>query len=604
MHRMPVRGLVIAMVGALLALPVAAGAHEGADDSPDLPNPLIEKLAHLPRPAERPAAAAAAPPVPLPPMPGGFELVGHEPLRNRGMNSALAVHGHYVYVGNRTDGTHSDGGVMVVDVADPSAPRIVGEIGPPDEGNPGESSRELRILPQQGLLMVLNHGCSEAIHRCASAATTVGFAPTDSNIRFYDITGANAAAPKLVSEYLAPRNQPQIPHEFVVWNDPQRPGRTLMFWTAPSSAEEGGRPNLYVTDISGAREGRFVELAEWSTVIVNEERDNRLHSLTLSPDGRRAHLAFLGGGFLVADTSDFADAAAAPQVRLVTPVENRVFWTDPGAHSAIKVPGRDYALVTDEVYGRLGGVLAAHGCPWGWVRMIDIAQPERPRIAAEYKLPVNDPAFCESVSEERNNFTSLSAHNPTLTRNLAFLTWHSAGLQAIDISDPAQPRPAGAYMPEPLPSVQTEDPALSSGEDKVVMWSFPVIKDGLIYVIDLRNGLYILRYRGPYEDEVARVGFLDGNSNSGDAARLEEPDPAPTAAPAATPAATPPARRRCLSRRPRSLRRGLTRGQVIRRVGRPARRAPRLYRYCIAGGGSVTVAFSRRYRVRLVRIHR
>ncbi|HEV2061844.1 MAG TPA: hypothetical protein VGR12_03245, partial [Solirubrobacteraceae bacterium] len=63
-------------------------------------------------------------------------------------------------------------------------------------------------------------------------------------------------------------------------------------------------------------------------------------------------------------------------------------------------------------------------------------------------------------------------------------------------------------------------PALSSGRDKVVMWSFPVIKDGLVYVVDLRNGLYVLRYRGPHEREVARAQFLDGNSNSGDAVAL------------------------------------------------------------------------------------
>ena len=46
-----------------------------------------------------------------------------------------------------------------------------------------------------------------------------------------------------------------------------------------------------------------------------------------------------------------------------------------------------------------------------------------------------------------------------------------------------------------------EDPRLSSDPDtgrneKVVMWSYPVIQDGLIYVIDLRNGLYVLKYRG------------------------------------------------------------------------------------------------------------
>ena len=33
------------------------------------------------------------------------------------------------------------------------------------------------------------------------------------------------------------------------------------------------------------------------------------------------------------------------------------------------------------------------------------------------------------------------------------------------------------------------------------MWSYPIIEDGLIYVVDIRNGLYVLEYHGPYEDE-------------------------------------------------------------------------------------------------------
>ena len=49
-----------------------------------------------------------------------------------------------------------------------------------------------------------------------------------------------------------------------------------------------------------------------------------------------------------------------------------------------------------------------------------------------------------------------------------------------------------------------EDPRLSSDPDtgrneKVVMWSYPIIQDGLIYVVDLRNGLYVLKYSGPFE---------------------------------------------------------------------------------------------------------
>jgi hypothetical protein len=81
-------------------------------------------------------------------------------------------------------------------------------------------------------------------------------------------------------------------------------------------------------------------------------------------------------------------------------------------------------------------------------------------------------------------------------------------------------------MPEPLDEVLLEDPRLSSDPDtgrneKVVMWSYPIIKDGLIYVIDLRNGLYVLKYRGAFEKEVSRIGFLEGNSNQGDALCFE-----------------------------------------------------------------------------------
>jgi hypothetical protein len=53
------------------------------------------------------------------------------------------------------------------------------------------------------------------------------------------------------------------------------------------------------------------------------------------------------------------------------------------------------------------------------------------------------------------------------------------------------------------------------------MWSYPVIQDGLIYVVDLRNGLYILKYNGPYEHEVNEIGFLESNSNQGDALCFE-----------------------------------------------------------------------------------
>src|SRR5919109_506377 len=75
-----------------------------------------------------PAAAAGQPRT------GSIHQVGHEPLMNRGMNAAIAVHGDYAYIGSRTDGGHFDengqlmphGGIMIVDISDPSDPNLLG----------------------------------------------------------------------------------------------------------------------------------------------------------------------------------------------------------------------------------------------------------------------------------------------------------------------------------------------------------------------------------------------------------------------------------------------------------------------------------------------
>jgi len=505
---MPISMRVRALLGAIACATLAAPAPALADHG------IAEAVRASGLPASSPGPAATGGLVSsLRTTPGSLEQVGHDPLLNRGMNSALAVWGDHAYVGSRTDGTHVDSGVLVVDVSDPSAPAVVNQIGPPLEGNVGESSRELRIWPEQQLLMVLNHGCSALIHRCAG-----GEAAVRSTIRFYDISGPHAASPQLVSTFLPSRTRAQVPHEFFLWQDPKRPGRALIYYTNPDPEDQ----ELIVTDISGAREGRFTEIDEFKVTLPDNGMDNRLHSLGISSDGTRGYLAHLGGGFMVVDTSDFAKAKRKPRVRLVTPVGRRVFWTDPGAHSAVKLPGRDVALTTDEVYGKLGGALPDHGCPWGWVRTIGIGDERRPRILGEFRVsPHNFPSYCGEVPPDQENLSSQSSHNPTLTHNLALVTWHSRGFQLVSTERPRRPRQLAEFMPEPLAAVQTEDPALSAGRDKVVMWSYPIVKDGLIYLVDVRNGLYILRYSGPCREELDGVGFLEGNSNAGDAPLLE-----------------------------------------------------------------------------------
>jgi len=103
---------------------------------------------------------------------------------------------------------------------------------------------------------------------------------------------------------------------------------------------------------------------------------------------------------------------------------------------------------------------------------------------------------------------------------LALVTWHSDGLQALDLSDPTRPGSAGSFLPQPLTSVATEDPALGGGSSHVQAWSYPVVADGLIYMVDIRNGLYVLRYHGRHGNPLRDITFLEGNDNFGDAARF------------------------------------------------------------------------------------
>jgi hypothetical protein len=449
-----------------------------------------------------PSPSSLAPLPPTPPPEGSLTLVGHDALFGRGMNAALAVLGDHVYIGSRTDGSggHPHPGVLVLDIHDPSHPRTVGEIGSPFEGDPGETSRELRVWPAQQLLLVLNFPCDPIGHDCASRSA----APT---IRFYDIAGSAADHPALVSTY----RPSHMPHEFFLWQDPDDDDRALLFMSTPFHATH----TLLVTDISGARQGRFKEVSFWGSDFPEGGVADNLHSLSVSPDGSIGYIAHLTNGFFMVDTSEVARGVPHPHIYPLTPLDHRLTWEGWGAHSAIPIPGRDLVLTTDEVYG-------SHepngGCPWGWARIIDVADPTAPRIMSEYRvLPYDDPAWCASVPEDVDRLASFSSHDPTATEHLAFVDWHSAGVQVFSTADPAHPVQVAEYVPEPLDHVATEDPILTSGPEKVAMWSYPVIQDGLIYVVDIRNGLYVLRYEGPYQKEVDAIGFLEGNSNLGDA---------------------------------------------------------------------------------------
>jgi hypothetical protein len=502
-----------------------------------------------------------------------FELVGSNTLFNRGMNAALAIFDHFAYVGNRTDGssscgdlngtgpiapvlpptnpdgtcTHVHPGILIVDVADPTQPLVVGEIpaeiaAPNAAGQPvGVTSRELRVWPDKKLLIELTFRCSRVIHACPRGNdTTFPF-----EYKFFDLS--DPVNPQLIHRHVTKTaaGLPIKPHEFFLWVDPQDNDRALLIESTPGVSVDPNVPNLVVEDISDVPNGGEVELVaqgNWNqlfpnaAVPANYDFDLSLHSMTPTPDGKTTYLAYLRGGMLVLDTSDVANNVSPGTVislndKLLTPIANRPTWgagnhctggTALGcseSHSAVPVPGRPFEINIDEVYGTF--TTSSFGWPWGWMRIIDVHDPVHPQIVSEYKIFQNTEAFqAQGIDAATQSFTSYSTHNPNVLKHLVIDSWHSGGLQAVDIASTAHPMTAGFFSPVPLPSVALEDPALSRGPNKVVVWSFPIIKDGLIYVVDIRNGLFVLRYHGPHHGEVDQIGFLEANSNLGDAFRI------------------------------------------------------------------------------------
>jgi hypothetical protein len=144
--------------------------------------------------------------------------------------------------------------------------------------------------------------------------------------------------------------------------------------------------------------------------------------------------------------------------------------------------------------------------------MADVTDQANPKLAGEYKLPEND---CAKAKAANGTFT---AHNQTTFPSLALLTWYSGGLRAVDVTNPNRPVEAGVFVPKATkdaPALRdTRLFFLHDGNERRTgaMWSYPVIQNGLVYVVDIDLGLYVLRYTGPHAAEVGKAAFVEGNS--------------------------------------------------------------------------------------------
>src|SRR5713226_2284598 len=349
-------------------------------------------------PASGHAAVVVAPGEATPRTSLNFKLIGHNPLFGRGMNAALALFDHFLYVGNRSDGSNSCGdlngagaiapvltptnpdgtcthvhpGILIVDIEHPTAPTVVGEISanvavPNAAGQPlGVTSRELRVWPEKKLLIELSFRCSRVIHDCPRGNDTTY--PFD--YKFFDLS--DPVHPQLIKRHVTKSSVGVAikPHEFFLWVDPNNEDRALLYESTPSVSVDPARPNFVVEDISAVpsrgdvklvAEGNWNQFFPGAASPANYGFDLSLHSMTPSVDGKTTYMAYLRGGMLILDTSDVVNNTSPGTVislndKLLTPIASRATWgagnqcaggTSVGcaeSHSAVPVPGRSFEV--------------------------------------------------------------------------------------------------------------------------------------------------------------------------------------------------------------------------------------------------------------------
>jgi len=413
------------------------------------------------------------------------DLVGA--VQGEGASWQLTAYKNCAYYDQANNSSLQQPGVVVVDVADPTNPKISAHLTEIAMLDPWES---LKVNAARGLLAgAQNAGPGFAIYDVSadcrqpvlkssvvlsgSRGHTGQWAP-DGNTFYITTINAN---PSIVA---------------VDTTDPSN-AKALLFWTPPP------------------------------------DRNPEFHDLEISKDGNTAYIATLGGrgrasgrlnGFIIIDISDVQKRLPNPTFRVI----NSTQWDD-GSRSAqnalpIKIAGKPYLLTTDEGGQNLTSAAAAQtACaqgllPNGPPRIFDIVDPSAPKLVSKLMKDTDDPTNCPKILNMVQTTASGSQSFGTSCHycnvddaddaRIAACSCFTAGWRFYDISDPVRPREIGYYKPpaqgtKALPGSQYYSLA-GVGFNRPVDWapskpSFPKdrgLTSGDIWVTTMDNGFQVL----------------------------------------------------------------------------------------------------------------
>ncbi|WP_370263919.1 LVIVD repeat-containing protein [Limnobacter sp.] len=223
------------------------------------------------------------------------------------------------------------------------------------------------------------------------------------------------------------------------------------------------------------------------------------HGLSLSPDGNTAYVASIGdpAGMVVLDVSEIQARKANPEVRVISTVS----WdtvTIPQNAIPFTQNGKQYVMEVDEYSSNGGGGgVSAHGDLVGAARIIDMSNPQQPKVLSNLRLEVHNQKNREEIAGDpgaQNPTGGYAAHycniptrvNPTIVACSMILS----GLRVFDIRDPANPVEV-AYYNAPVKDRIITQPAPASNWAMSSPAFVPERKE--IWYTDGYQGFYVVR---------------------------------------------------------------------------------------------------------------
>jgi len=241
--------------------------------------------------------------------------------------------------------------------------------------------------------------------------------------------------------------------------------------------------NVYVNGVIGGR----IDPAQMPKVATD-----CIHMVIFDDPGMKA-LAKAGNILAWSKLQDRSRYDSAP------PLTNTA-----GFHSAIPVPGRPSNDVANTDNSRPADVLVSTEtgfCPSSFMYLMNVEVEEFPTVVGTMGQPQNEFQNCitetstkEADGTDRKNL-SCQNHNPTVFKNLVFVTWYCHGLRVYDISNPYNIREVAHFVPAPWGQAR----------------SYAVFDHGLIYYMDNGTGIHIVRYTGPRANEIPTDAVYQGN---------------------------------------------------------------------------------------------